>query len=79
MMQLTITLEDDGRIIVESPEMEEPYECDSMQECLQFVERVMSEEQGEGSGEQMTEGPENYEEMWNEEAERRQPQPGLMA
>ena len=79
MIQLTITLEDDGRIIVESPEMEQPYECDSKEECLQFVDRMMAEEMGDGSEEQATEGPENYEEMWNEEAQRRQPQPGLMA
>jgi hypothetical protein len=34
---------------------------------------------GEGSEEQATEGPENYEAMWNEEAAARPAQPGMMA
>ena len=79
MKQITITLEDDGRIIVESPEMEQPYECESIDECKQFVSQMLDEEAGEGAEEQATEGSENYEQMWNEEAQRRQPQPGLMA
>lgn len=74
MKQITITLEDDGRIIVESPEMEQPYECESIEECKQFVGRMLDEEAGE---EQM--GEENYEQIWNEEAQRRAPQPGMMA
>ena len=74
MKQITITLEDDGRIIVESPEMDEPYMCESVDECKQFVGRMLDEEAGE---EQM--GEENYEQMWNEEAQRRAPQPGMMA
>ena len=79
MKQITITLEDDGRIIVESPEMEQPYECESIDECKQFVSQMLDVEAGEGAEEQATEGSENYEQMWNEEAQRRQPQPGLMA
>ena len=74
MKQITITLEDDGRIIVESPEMDEPYMCESVDECKHFVGRMLDEEAGE---EQM--GEENYEQMWNEEAQRRAPQPGMMA
>ena len=74
MKQITITLEDDGRIIVESPEMDEPYMCESVDECKQFVGRMLDEEAGE---EQM--GEENYEQIWNEEAQRRAPQPGMMA
>ena len=79
MKQITITLEDDGRIIVESPEMEQPYECESIDECKQFVTRMLDEEAGESPEEQAGEGPENYEEMWNEEAARRPMQPGMMA
>ena len=74
MKQISITLQDDGRIIVESPEMEQPYECESIEECKQFVGRMLDEEAGE---EQM--GEENYEQMWNEEAARRPAQPGVMA
>lgn len=79
MKQITITLEDDGRIIVESPEMQEPYQCESIDECKEFVSRMLDEEAGEGAEEQATEGSENYEQMWNEEAASRRPQPGLMA
>ena len=79
MKQITITLEDDGRIIVESPEMEQPYECESIDECKQMVSQMLDEDSGEGAEVQATEGSENYEQMWNEEAQRRQPQPGLMA
>lgn len=78
MIQLTVTLEDDGRIIVEGPEMEEPYECDSAAECGQFIERMIGEENGESAEEQQTEPKEDYEDMWNEEAASRK-QPGLMA
>ena len=53
MKQITITLEDDGRIIVESPEMDEPYMCESVDECKEFVGRMLDEEAGE---EQMSEG-----------------------
>lgn len=76
MKQITITIEDDGRITVESPEMQEPYRCESIDECKQFVSQMLDEEAGE---EQMSEGPEDYEAMWNEEAQRRPAQPGMMA
>lgn len=78
MIQLTVTLEDDGRIVVDGPEMEEPYECDSAAECAQFIERMIGEESGESTAEQETEPKEDYEDMWNEEAASRK-QPGLMA
>jgi hypothetical protein len=67
MKQITITMEDDGRIIVESPEMDEPYMCESVDECMDYVENMLG---GEGMDE---------EQMWNEEAAARAPQPGMMA
>lgn len=67
MKQITITMEDDGRIIVESPEMDEPYMCESVDECMDYVENMLG-------GEEM-----NEEQMWNEEAAARAPQPGMMA
>lgn len=79
MIQLTITMQDDGQITVEGPEMEEPYTCDSIAECAQFVERVMSEESGESPEEQGTEPAEDYGSMWDQEAANRKPQNGLMA
>lgn len=78
MIQLTVTLEDDGRIMVDGPEMEEPYECDTAAECAQFIERMIGEERGESPEEQSGEPAEDYEDMWNEEAASRK-QPGLMA
>lgn len=78
MIQLTVTLEDDGRILVASPEMEEPYECDSASECAQFIERMIGEEKGETPAEQGAEPAEDYEDAWNKEAASRN-QPGLMA
>ena len=79
MKQITITIEDDGRITVESPELEQPYQCESIEECKQFVGQMLDEESGESSEEQAGEGTENYEQMWNEEAQRRPAQPGMMS
>ena len=79
MIQLTITMQDDGQITVEGPEMEQPYTCDSIAECAQFVEKVMQEESGESPEEQATEPKESYQEAWNQEAASRKPQTGLMA
>lgn len=79
MYQITITLQDDGQIMVEGPEMDEPYTCDSIGECIQFVETVLSEEGGEALEEQATEPQESYEDAWNQEAATRKPQNGLMA
>lgn len=83
-MAQTITIEvgDDGRIVVTAEEngqpAGEPYECDSPQECLQFVESIMAEDMGESPEEQTTESPENYEAMWNEEAGKRPANPNMM-
>lgn len=66
-MQITITVQDDGRITVETDAGGEPYECSSVDECLDYVRGEMTEsgEQDESAGE------ENAEAMWNEEADRR--------
>lgn len=79
MKQITITMEDDGSITVASDEMQEPYKCKSIDECRQFLDKMLAEEAGESPEEQATEGPEDYSKMWNEEAGARKPQPGLMA
>ena len=83
-MAQTITIEvgDDGRILVTAEEdgqpMGEPYECDSPQECLQFIESIMTEDMGESPEEETTESAENYESMWNEEAGKRPANPNMM-
>jgi hypothetical protein len=53
--------------------------CETIDECRKYVDMMLSEEQGESPEEQATEEPEDYGEMWKEEAKARQPQPGLMA
>lgn len=76
---ITIELADDGTITVTSPEMAEPYQCQSSDECVQFIGKMLAEETGEAPEEQATEGKENYSQMWEQEAANRKPQPGLMA
>lgn len=79
MKTITITIGDDGAITVESSEGGEPYQCKSIDECRQYVDKMLAEEAGESPQEQATEGPEDYGQMWNQEAANRKPQPGLMA
>ena len=79
MQQITITVGDDGKLTVETSEGGEPYQCQSPDECLQYVGMILKEESGESPQEQSTEGPENYGKMWEQEAQKRPPQPGLMA
>jgi len=76
---ITIEMADDGTIMVTSSEGGEPYQCQSIDECRQYVDNMLAEEAGESPEEQTTEGPEDYGQMWNEEAASRKPQPGLMA
>lgn len=79
MKQITITIGDDGAITVESSEGGEPYQCKSIDECRQYVDKMLAEEAGESPEEQATEGQENYGQMWEQEAASRKPQMGLMA
>lgn len=65
MQQITISVGDDGNITVETSEGGEPYQCQSTDECLQYVGMILKEESGEGPQEQSTEGPENYGQMWS--------------
>jgi hypothetical protein len=76
---ITIEMADDGQITVSTSEGGEPYVCETIDECRKYVDMMLSEEQGESPEEQATEEPEDYGEMWKEEAKARQPQPGLMA
>ena len=76
---ITIEMADDGTVMVSSSEGGEPYRCESIAECRQYVDDMLAEEAGESPQEQATEKPEAYGQMWNQEAKTRQPQPGLMA
>jgi len=75
---ITITLDDNGQITVESSEQEQPYVCESVAECRDYVNQMLAEEEGESPEEQSTEGQEDYGQMWNEEAGKRPPQTNLM-
>jgi hypothetical protein len=94
METITITVGDDKKITVTTEGDEQgaqggqpgqegqgnaPYECKSADECLQYVGMILKEEMGEGPQEEATEGPEDYGQMWQQEAQKRKPQPGLMA
>jgi hypothetical protein len=91
METITITVGDDKKITVTTEGDEQsgqpgqegegnaPYECKSADECLKYVGMILKEEMGESSQEEATEGPEDYGQMWQQEAQKRQPQPGLMA
>lgn len=76
-MQIVINAdEQSGRITVEA-EGREPYSCESAEECLDYLEGLLTggepaEEAGEG------EQP-DAQAMWSEEAAKRAPQPGIMA
>ena len=48
MKQITITIGDDGQITVESSEGGEPYQCETIDECRQYVDQMLAEEGGEG-------------------------------
>ena len=73
---ITIEMADDGTMTVMADGMQEPYVCESSEECMQFVGEMLGAERAEESEEQSAEG---YGQMWNEEAASRKPQPGLMA
>ena len=79
---ITIEMADDGTVMVSSSEGGEPYMCETIAECREYVDNMLAtlaEEAGESPEEQTMEGPEEYGQMWNEEAASRKPQPGLMA
>lgn len=69
-MQITINVDEaSGQITVEA-EGQEPYQCTSTAECMEYLKSVMPQV-GEGEEPSM-------EAMWDEEASKRQ-QPGPMA
>jgi hypothetical protein len=79
---ITIEMADDGTIMVSTSDGGEPYVCETIAECREYVDNMLAtlaEEAGESPQEQAMEGPEEYGQMWNEEAANRDPQPGLMA
>ena len=85
MQTITITVGDDKTIIVDVEEdgqvVGEPYQCESAEECLQYVQSVMdkgpmaddSMADESMADESMADGSErsDYSSMWNEESKMR--------
>jgi hypothetical protein len=73
MQIITITVDDDETIMVDVEEdgqaAGEPYQCESAEECLQYVKSVMVEDSSEMAGE--AEPAEDYSAMWNQESKMR--------
>lgn len=78
MRQITITMADDGRITVESPDMDKPYACSSVDECLEYVSDMLKGEEANEPDQAQEEAEPSPEAMWNEEAAKRPGNPNLM-
>lgn len=78
-MQIIIDVDEEtGRATVEM-EGAEPHECESLAECLDYIEQAMGAEPAEEGAEMDDEeAAPDMAAMWDEEAARRPAQPGLM-
>lgn len=74
-MQIVINVADDGRITVEA-DGQEPYQCESTEECLEYVEGLMP---GGEELEPAEPAEPDMAAMWNEEASMRPRNPNMMA
>ena len=75
-MQITINIDEaSGQITVEA-EGQEPYQCSSTDECLEYLKSVMPQVGGGEEAAMQGEEP-DMQAMWDEEAGQRK-QPGLM-
>ena len=75
MQQITITIGDDGQMTVEA-DGREPYACSSPEECLDYVEGLLTGEEAAEEPGEMPSG--DMATMWNEEAAKRPENPNLM-
>lgn len=77
MMRITIEVADDGGITV-TADGQEPYQCSSPDECLEYLGDMLKGEAA-GEPEQATEtGEPDVAAMWNEEAARRPKNPQML-
>ena len=77
-MQITINIDETtGQMTVEA-EGQEPYVCESLEECLAHVEALITGEPVEQAeeAEEMPAG--DMAEMWDQEAAKRPPNPNMM-
>ena len=80
-MSATITIEinDAGEASV-SVDGGKPHNCGGIDECLEYVSDMLKgEEANEPGQEQESAEPEDMQSMWDQEAQKRPSQPGLMA
>ena len=82
----TITITRDGDSIEVSIEEDgqqagKPYTCQSVDECMAYVQNALSEEAapGDEAEDAKQQGPEDYKAAWDAEASKRPAQPGMMA
>lgn len=75
MRQITITIADDGQISVEA-DGQEPYQCSSSEECLDYLEGLMGDETPQGEKAEMA--GMDMAKMWDEEAGKRPGNPNMM-
>ena len=73
-MQIVINVADDGQITVEA-DGQEPYMCETTEECLEYVEGLMPG----GEEPEPEEAEPDMAAMWNEEAAMRPRNPNMMA
>lgn len=76
--KITIDIDDQGQATV-TIDGGKPYQCSSIDECLEYLsDTLKGEEPNEPGQEQEAGEPDNMQAMWDEEAQKRN-QPGLMA
>lgn len=77
-MQIVINVADDGRITVEA-DGQEPYQCETTEECLEYVEDLMPGGEELEPAEPAEPAEPDMAAMWNEEASMRPRNPNMMA
>lgn len=75
---ITIEIDDAGRPTV-SVDGKEAYQCESIDECLEYLSDLLKGEEANEPGQEAETAEPSTEDMWNEEAAKRPKQPGLMA
>lgn len=76
---ITIEIDDAGRPTV-SVDGKEAYQCESIDECLEYLRDMLKGEEANEPGQEAepSEPSGDMAAMWDEEAAKRPPQPGLM-
>ncbi|NBT76518.1 MAG: hypothetical protein EBT15_11270 [Betaproteobacteria bacterium] len=78
MKTITITMADDGTLTVDSPDMDQPYQCESVDECLEYVSDMIKGEESNEPYQAEEKAEPDVKAMWNQEAAKRPQNPNLM-